>query len=225
MNGVYLIFEFADDSTLSDKANILRLMTALQETGWQFLKKAIVCDGVPGDKYVPADMLPQAWENAIRAAPRYGGGYWMEMEDAHTFRLSFGYSPKQARRLFLSVDKVSIGASETNTRAFVNVAETSYNTLRPVYGYGLFNYDIHELPAVGAGMTAAWDYNFLSGALVHRYGQEALTSIAAWGVAVLDDGGMLIEMAPNPVIGWRAYADAYKQAAAAFGVTQVNQGG
>jgi hypothetical protein len=225
MNGVYLIFEFADAATLTDKANILRLMTGLQEAGWQYLKKAIVCDGVPGDKYVPADMLPQAWENAIRAAPRYGGGYWMEMEDARGFSLSFGYSPKELRRLFLAVDKLSIGASETNTRAFVSAAETIYNTLRPAYGYGLFNYDAHILPAIGAGIAAAWDYNFLGAALVDRFGRAALSEIPAWGVAVLDDGGMLIELSPNPVVQWRPYADAYKRAAAVFGVTQVNQGG
>lgn len=225
MNGVYLIFEFADAATLSDKANILRLMSALSDSGWLFLKKAIVCDGVPGDKYVPADMLPQAWENAIRAAPRYGGGYWMEMEDARQFKLSFGFNPKEPRRLFLSVDKMSIGASETNTRAFVSVGETIYNTLRPAYGFGLFNYDSHELPPIGAGIKAAWDYNFLGAEMVAQLGHAALHEIQAWGVAVLDDGGMLIEMSPNPVVQWRPYADAYKQAAAAFGVTQVNQGG
>ncbi len=70
MTAEYLMFDFADETTLLDKDNMVRLLIAIAEGDvYQFLKKAIVCDDSPGMIYVPnsPETLANAWNNAIRA--------------------------------------------------------------------------------------------------------------------------------------------------------------
>ncbi|MDZ4765203.1 MAG: hypothetical protein SGI73_11690 [Chloroflexota bacterium] len=222
---VYIVFDF-DDERLLDKANPVRLLWALSDAGWRFLKKAIVCDDMPGDLHVPAarDLLARAWDNAIRAAPRYGNGYWMEAEDARGFRFSFGIYVAQPRRLFLSTDKNALGGSDANARAFIAAAELVYSALYPASGFGLFNYDAHDLPAIGKGLDAVWDYNFYGTGAVERVGRAALEALDARRVP-FDDGGMLIAFADNPVIGLSTSRKRYQDAAARLSIKSIYQGG
>jgi hypothetical protein len=97
----YILFDFSDNR-LTDRANFVRLMIEIARGDvFRFLKKAIVCDDMPGDLYVPnqPEMLDLAWSNAVRAAPRYNGAYWMEFENETGFRLNFGFDPRQLKRL------------------------------------------------------------------------------------------------------------------------------
>lgn len=228
MRAVYLVFDFITDQ-LNDHAAIVALMGTFSATGWRFLKKAIVCDDVPGTLYVPDQprYLAAAWQNAIRAAPRYGGGYWMEMENAGGFRLSFGFDPRQPRRLYLSFDADVIRTADgvPNVRAMVRVGEQIYAALRPHYGFGLFSYDSHEIDAPGASPAAVWDYNWFSPALAEQIGLGELLSAPAWRKEMMRDGGVLLELSPSPIAEMRQHAENYRGTAALLGWKRVHQGG
>lgn len=229
MSTEYILFDFSD-LRLTDRANIIGLMTEIaRDDRFRFLKKAIVCDDVPGDLYVPntPEYLDRAWSNAVRAAPRYGGAYWMEFENSSGLRLSFGFDPKQLKRLNLTVSKDSINkpSDEANVSELVRVASLIYTMLHPAYGYGLFNLDLHNPAAPGAGLKAVWDYNFFGPALVASLGRDKLLALPAWRKTEFEDGGILVEMSPNPVADWQPYTQNYREAAAALGVNAFNQGG
>ena len=109
MTTEYILFDFSD-MRLTDRSNIIMLMTEIAAGDrFRFLKKAIVCDDVPGDLHVPntPEYLDRAWSNAVRAAPRYGGAYWMEFENKDGLRLNFGFDPKQLKRLNLTVSRAA----------------------------------------------------------------------------------------------------------------------
>ncbi len=225
----YVLFDFVD-MRLADRANILRAMSALADGDrFRFLKKAIVCDDMPGEKYVPnaPDLLDRAWTNAVRAAPRYGGAYWMEFEGASGVTLSFGYDPRKLKRLNLTISRQAL-AGEQGDAAAAELSEAVVliaNALQPAYGFGLFNYDTHELPPVGAGPQAAWDINVFGAALVEQYGRESLHALPAWKTVDVDGGGVVVPMAANPVSGWKAADGAYRGLADLLGVSAVRQGG
>jgi len=225
MSSESILFDFADEATLLSKENMVRLLIAVAEGNtFQFLKKAIVCDDSPGLNYVPnsPETLANAWNNAIRARQRYNG-YWMEFENAAGLRFSFGYDPNEARRLFLSAKKTDL-RSDDNLREFVRIGEVIFNTLHPMYGFGLFSYDSHETPEIGAPIPAAlWDINFFSYGLVQEWGRETLASLPVWREADIGSGGLLLEMSQNPIT--RPQITNYREASAALGFARYFQGG
>lgn len=224
MTAVSILFDFASDVTLLDKDNMVRLLIAVAEGDmFQFLKKAIVCDDSPGLNYVPnsPETLANAWNNAIRARQRYNG-YWMEFENAAGLRFSFGFDPDEGRRLFLSAKKTDLRADDT-LRAFVRVGEIIFNTLRPLYGVGLFSYDSHETPEIDVMPAALWDYNYFGAGLVYEWGHETLDAIPAWRKTELAGGGLLVELSENPIT--RPQIQNYREASAALGFARYFQGG
>jgi hypothetical protein len=224
MTAESIVFDFADEATLLDKQNVVRLMIALAAGDtWQFLKKAIVCDDSPGLNYVPntPETLANAWNNAIRARQRYNG-YWMEFENAAGVRFSFGFDPDAARRLFLSAKKADLRSDDT-LRAFIGVAETIFNCLQPVYGFGLFSYDSHDTPEIGANPAALWDYNFYGVGLVNELRRDALAAAPAARVGDLAEGGLLLALSENPIT--RPTIRNYREASAALGFKRYFQGG
>jgi hypothetical protein len=224
MTAESILFDFASDATLLDKANMVRLLIAVAEGDtYQFLKKAIVCDDSPGLNYVPntLETLANAWDNAIRARQRYNG-YWMEFESVSGIRFSFGFDPGTAQRLFLSAKKTDLRADAT-LREFVRVGEIIFNTLHPLYGFGLFSYDAHETPEIGVIPTALWDINYFSAGLVYDWGRETLDAIPAWRKADLAGGGLLLELSENPIT--RPQIQNYREASAALGFARYFQGG
>lgn len=224
MTAEMILFDFANDTTLLDKANMTRLLVAIAEGDtYQFLKKAIVCDDSPGITYVPnsPETLANAWNNAIRARQRYNG-YWMEFENADGLRFSFGFDPDDARRLFLSAKKTDLRA-DASLREFVRIGEVIFNTLRPLYGFGLFSYDAHETPQISDVPTALWDVNFFSAGLIYEWGRDTLDTLPAWRKADLDGGGLLLELSENPIT--RPQIQNYREASAALGFSRYFQGG
>jgi hypothetical protein len=225
----YILFDF-DDNRLADRINFVSLMIEIaRDDAFRFLKKAIVCEDVPGDLYVPnePEMLDRAWSNAVRAAPRYGGAYWMEFENVSGLRLSFGFDPRHLKRLNLTVNKSSISKSsdEPNVRELVRIAKLIYMMLRPAYGYGFFNDDVHMPHPPNAEVKAVWDYNFFGHVLVESIGREKLLALPAWRKTEFDDGGVLVEMSPSPAADWKSYTQNYKEAAAVLGLETYYQGG
>jgi hypothetical protein len=225
----YVLFDFAD-MRLADRTNILRGMSALAEGDrFRFLKKAIVCDDMPGEKYVPhsPELLDRAWTNAVRAAPRYGGAYWMEFEGTSGAVLAFGFDPRQLKRLNLTISRSALTGPSGDAAAadlFEAVDSLAY-ALQPDYGYGLFNYDTHEAAPVGAGPQAAWDVNIFGAERVQHIGREALKAVPAWRSVELQGGGMVLALAANPVSGAAASRDAARALASVLGVTAVTLGG
>lgn len=229
MSTEYILFDFSDHR-LTDRANFVRLMIEItRDDAFRFLKKAIVCDDMPGELYVPndPDLLDRAWSNAVRAAPRYNGAYWMEFENASGFKLSFGFDPRQLKRLNLTVSKSSINkpSDEQNVRELVRIASLIYTTLQPAYGYGLFNYDLHTPSPPDASLRAVWDYNFFGPALVESIGRDNVMALPAWRKTEFEDGGILVEMSPSPVADWKPYTQNYKDAANLLGLSSFYQGG
>lgn len=221
MTTAYVMFDLEDDR-LREDAHPITLMNAIAAQGWQFLKKAIVCDDSPGEIYVPntPETLANAWSNAKRAAPRYNGGYWMEFENYDELKLAFGLDPKAPRRLMLTIDTAQLRRREhaPNARAFVSVIELIYRTLHPAYGYGLFSYDVHTPNPPGARVQAIWDYNVFGPALVDQIGREKLGYLPVWRVVNFDDGGLLLELSPNPIAEAQAYMQFYRHAAQMLGL-------
>jgi len=203
---------------------MVRLLIAVAEGDtFRFLKKAIVCDDSPGVDYVPntPETLANAWNNAIRALQRYNG-YWMEFENAAKLKFSFGFDPKSARRLFFAAKKADLRTDES-LREFVRIAKLIANILHPTYGFGLFSYDTHETLEIGAAPSVLWDYNFFGADLVAQIGRETLESLPAWRCADLADGGLLLELSPNPIT--RPQIKNYRDASAALGFARYFQGG
>lgn len=224
MTAEYILFDFADDTTLLDKDNIVRLLIAIAEGDtFQFLKKAIVCDDSPGVIYVPntPETLANAWNNAIRAVLRYNG-YWMEFENADHLKFAFGFDPKAAQRLFLTAQRADL-RDDDRLREFLRIAGLIFNILHPLYGVGLFSYDSHSTPDVAADPAALWDYNFYGAGLISGFGRDVIDAIPAYRKADLDDGGVLLEMSPNPIT--RPQIKNYREASAALGFSKYYQGG
>lgn len=224
MSAESILFDFANDTTLLDKGKILQLLIAIAHGDqYQFLKKAIVCDDSPGDIHVPnsPETLANAWNNAIRARQRYNG-YWMEFENASGLHFSCGFDPDDARRLFLNAKKADLRADD-NLREFVRFGEVIFNTLRPLYGFGLFSYDAHETPPIDVVPTALWDYNFFSAGQIYDLGRETLETLPAWRIADLDADGLLIELSENPIT--HPQIQNYRESSAALGFERYFQGG
>lgn len=225
----FVLFDFAD-LRLADRATVLRTMHALAAGDrFRFLKKAIVCDDMPGEKYVPntPELLDRAWTNAIRAAPRYGGAYWMEFEGQTGAQISFGFDPRKLKRLNMTVSRSALTGAQGDAVAaeWFDAVLTVANAIGPAYGYGLFNYDAHEAHAIGAGPQAVWDVNLFGAALVEQLGRDALRAVPAARTVDLDGGGLALLLAANPVTGWQAAREAADALASVLGVRAVALGG
>jgi hypothetical protein len=221
MSTVFVMFDF-DDDRLLDHSRIVALMQTLADDGWRFLKKAIVCDDVPGDQFVPnePEYIARAWQNALRAAPRMGGGNWMEFLNIDDLKFSFGYDGRQPRRLMLTAGTALIRRREQapNVRVLAGLIELIYRQLAPVYGYGLFSYDHHAPLAPDGQVRALWDFNLFGPALVSALGREKLRYLPAWRSVEFDDGGLLLEMAAHPIADAAPYIQFYRHAAETLGV-------
>jgi hypothetical protein len=226
---LYTFFDF-DDSRLADRTRIIRLMEDIAiGYGARFLKKAIVCSDVPGEMHVPSEpeWLDQAWSNAVRAAPRYNGQYWMEFEHADGLKMSFGFDPRRLKRLSLTVDRDALrgDAAQLHAACLLDTIALMATSLGPPYAFGLFNYDTQDVPPVGAPPAAIWDYQVFGPALVDQIGRDRLAALPAHEVRVLPDGAVLVAMSASPVLAWQARRDAYRAAAQALGLAGVMHDG
>jgi hypothetical protein len=184
---------------------------------------------MPGEKYVPntPELLDRAWTNAVRAAPRYGGAYWMEFDGTSGATLAFGFDPRKLKRLNLTISRSALTGPNGDSAAadLFEAADSLAYALGPDYGFGLFNYDTHEAAPVGAGPQAAWDINIFSAERVKQLGRDALKAVPAWRSVELQGGGMVLALAANPVTGAQTSREAAKALAAVLGVTATLLGG
>ncbi len=226
MTAEYLIFDFADQTTLLDKDQILRLLIAITQseraTSINASRRRLSATTRRGSIYVPnaPETLANAWNNAIRAVQRYNG-YWMEFENADKLRFSFGFDPTAAGRLV--PDRQARRSAQR--RGFARVRPFRRTNLQ------------HVAPALRLRLVLlrqprdAGDRRRPGGALGHQFlrhgadlraGRERIDAVPAYRKAELD-GGVLLEMSANPIT--RPQIKHYREASAALGFAKYYQGG
>jgi hypothetical protein len=112
-------------------------------------------------------------------------------------------------------------------RALVNACELIYTTMQPDYGYGLIALENELVSAPGEGeLSALYDYNFLSPRLVEQLGGKVkVIGVPASRTVEFDDGGILLEISPHPILERKSSTPHYVQAAQALGISKYIQGG
>lgn len=112
-------------------------------------------------------------------------------------------------------------------KLLVKTCELAYTTLRPDYGYGLISLENQLVSVPGADeLSALYNYNFLSPRLVEKLGgRDKVQSVPAWRTVEFDDGGLLLEMSPHPILERKPYTASYLQAAQMLGMSKYYQGG
>lgn len=92
---------------------------------------------------------------------------------------------------------------EQNVGILIELSKKLYTYLSPVYGFGEYGIGWREVPSKddilsGNVKRFCW-VNFIPKNLVKKMGIEKLLSAPVWKVEELDDGGILLVLAPNPL--------------------------
>lgn len=186
----FLYFDFASDKTLTDPANLSRLLARLSQD----------------EEFRLTD-----------APPLQGGRVWVTFQNRSGFTMSFGAEVENPKRLYFLVDTSELyepqPANLKNMRSIVRACELIYLTLHPLYGYGLTSPRLHKIPPADAKVRALYTYNFFSPALIKHFGRERILSVPAWRRVEFDDGGLLLEMSPLPVVKHWEYTPKFEQGA------------
>jgi hypothetical protein len=210
----YIFFDFASEETLKDPANPVRFFSQLLEAGEFQLAE---------ETDTP---LGQLWQNVVRMRPKNA---YLALTNANGLTVTFGVYPGEWRRWYAMVygGSISTPDSEQHIRSLVTTCELIYTTLRPEYGYGLIALENQLVGAPGTNeLDAIYDYNFLSPRLVEKLGGKAkVLSAPASRALEFEDGGVLLEMSPHPIVERKAFMANYVQASRALGVGKYVQGG
>ncbi len=213
----YIFFDFPTDATLTDRANVVRFFAQLVEDG------EFHCADVPD---ATQEAFDRQWHNVLRMRPKNA---WLAFENPNGLTVTFGVYPNEWRRWYAMVygGLISTPTSHDHVRSLVKTCELAYTTLQPDYGYGLISLENQLVGAPGENeLSALYDYNFLSPRLVEQLGgRDKAQSIPAWRTVEFDDGGLLLEMSPHPVLERKSYTANYLQAAQLLGMSQYYQGG
>lgn len=207
---VYMIFDFASEATLKDSALMGGALTTLAQGGFHATDEGF-------------DSPAAVWNAALRRGQR---SVWTALEHNNGYGLSVSVVTSNWRRLYISADR---GATEKprGTQTLLRACETLYNALHPDYGYGLVSLDIQPLDPPGEGdygITTIYDYNFFSPRLVGKLNPAQINAVAAEHTTRLDDGGVLLEMSPDPLGDKKAYRERYETAAKILGAKKFQQG-
>jgi hypothetical protein len=210
----YIFFDFPSDATLKDPANPVRFFNRLLANGEFHL---------PEGSDSP---IEQQWQSVVRMRPKNA---WLAFENPSGLTITFGVYPNEWRRWYAMVygGAISTPNSYEHMRALVNACELIYTTMQPDYGYGLISLESQLVSAPGEDeLSALYDYNFLSPRLVEQLGGKAkVMGVPASRTVEFDDGGVLLEISPHPILERKASTPNYVQAAQALGMGKYIQGG
>lgn len=213
----YIFFDFASDKTLKDPANVVRFFARLVGDG------EFRCTDVPD---ATPEKLDQQWQNVLRMRPKNA---WLAFENNSGLTITFGVYPNEWRRWYAMVygGVISAPNSHHHIRSLVKACELIYATLKPDYGYGLISLENQLVSAPGENeLSTLYDYNFLSPRLVEKSGgKEKVLSVPASRVVEYDDGGVLLEMSPHPIVERKGSTANYVQAAQRLDIGRYVQGG
>jgi hypothetical protein len=208
---VYTIFDFPDESTLKDSANIARFLTELtQNTTFRIADEGFE--------------TPQAaWNAALRRGQR---SVYVALVNDKGYELSFSVVMSDWRRLYVSGNRAQTSKPE-NAHAMVEASSILYRTLQPDYGFGLVSMDMQPLDPPGEGdfsVKTLHDFNFFSPRLVNKIGASMLNMIPSHRSVAFGDGGFLIEMSSNPLAKSKNDAASYEASATILRIPKFQQG-
>ncbi len=210
----YLFFDFPSDEMLKDPANPIRFFTGLLAEGEFHL---------PAESDAPVE---QHWHSILRMRARNA---YLAFENDTGLTITFGVYPNEWRRWYAMVygGVISTPTSHAHIRSLVKASELVYNTLRPDYGFGLLSLETQLVSAPGEGeLSTLYDYNFLSPRLVEKLGGKTkVMSVPTSRTIEFDDGGLLLELSPHPIIERKASTPNYIEAAQMLGIAHYSQGG
>lgn len=92
---------------------------------------------------------------------------------------------------------------ERSVEIVIELSKKLYAYLSPIYGFGEYGVGWREIPSKedilsGNVMRFCWT-NFVPNNLVEKMGRKKLLSAPAWKVEELNDGGVLLVLAQNPL--------------------------
>lgn len=221
----YIFFEFATEQTLQNRSNLLRLLnTILQVKVFDVVAANLDEESV----HDVGKVVDQAWKKCEEQGQSSLSFFFRN----DSLFLTIAIDRRRFRRLAVSVDSSYISDLQDqhyrNVRALVQVCELVYETLHPEYGYGLVTPNVHPLMEFTENRTeiqVVFDYNFLGPRLVQILGSTKVLSVPTWRTLEFDDGGVFLEMSPNPIAEWVPYTDNYEKAVEILGAQKYLQGG
>jgi len=208
---VYIVFDFQTEAGLKDSAAVIGALTELIEGGYHLTEEGI-------------ESAASAWTLALRKGQR---SVWVVLEDASHFAVTLSIVSSNWRRLYLSFDRAA-SAKPQHMGKLVQAGEVVFQALKPDYGYGLVSLDTQMLDAPGEGdygISTVYDYNFYSPRLVAKLGEATLKVVSSTRTEVFSDGGMLLQLTPNPLGDRKPYTAQYQTAAEKLGAAKFQQGG
>ncbi len=225
----YIFFNFSSDATLKTKSNMLSLINEILKTS-EF-KLAAAFEDVLEKRAVNNvhEVLDWVWDEAS-AEDRTGIS--LDFWNPDGFYLTVAIDRTSFRQLVIVVNNGYISdltpLDYKNVRSLVQVCELVYTVLHPMYGCGLTTPNVHPIPDPDWGdvnIRAVYDYNFLGPQLVQALSREKVLSAPTWRTMQFDDGGVLLEMSPNPIADWEPYTSNYQKTAEILGIGKYYQGG
>lgn len=210
---VYVIFDFADEAILQSPKNIgatfERLFKEQQHAAFQ----------LAGEDY---ETVEAAWSAAVKQAKRSA---YVALSDSSGYEITFSVVTNNWRRGYFTANRGQV--TQKGPDSMIEACSIFRDTLAADYGFGFVSMDTDPLPPTGEGeysLTTLYDYNFLSPRLLDKLGRDKIVSLPLYKTRVFADGGMLLEMARNPMVDKKASVASYQAAAMILGLPKFQQG-
>jgi hypothetical protein len=210
---VYIVFDFADETTLQSPKNIGAAFEAL------FKGQQASHFQLAGEDY---ETVEAAWSSAVRQSKRSA---YVALSDNQGYEITFSVVTNNWRRAYFTANRGQM--TQKGPESLLEACMFFRNALAADYGFGFVAMDTDPLPPTGEGdygLTTLYDYNFLSPRLIDKLGRDKLASLPVYKVRNFPDGGLLLEMARNPLVDKKNSAPAYQAAAMILGLPKFQQG-
>jgi hypothetical protein len=210
---VYIVFDFADETTLQSPKRIGEAFNTLfkgqQNSAFQ----------LAGEDF---ESVEGAWGSALRSAKRSA---YIALANSQGYEVTFSVVTSNWRRGYFAANRGQV--TQKGADSLVEACSFFRNVMPVDYGYGLVSLDTQSLPPPGEGdykPTTLYDYNFFSPRLVNKFGASTLKSLPLTGLQTFDDGGMLLKLSHNPLVDKKASVASYQAASMMLGLPNFQQG-
>jgi hypothetical protein len=210
---VYIVFDFADETTLQSPKNIGAVFESL------FKGQQASHFQLAGEDF---ETVEAAWSSAVRQSKRSA---YVALTNDMGYEITFSVVTNNWRRAYFTANRGQV--TQKGPDSMLEVCTFFRTSFAADYGFGFVAMDTDPLPPTGEGdysITTLYDYNFLSPRLIEKLGRDKLASIPAYKVSNFADGGMLLGMARNPLVDKKNSVPAYQAAAAILGLPKFQQG-
>jgi len=210
---VYIVFDFADETTLQSPKNVGAAFNALFE-GQQASHFQLA-----GEDY---ETVEAAWGAAVRAAKR---SPYIALTDTRGYEITFSVVTSNWRRAYFAANRGQV--TQKGADALLEACTFFRTVLVADYGFGLVSLDMQPLDPPGEGdynITTLFDYNFLSPRLIAKLGSDKVESLPLSRLTYFPDGGLLAGLSNNPLVDKKANVAAYQAAAMILGLPKFQQG-